>query len=372
VTNTTVSLEGVRETVLRSLERERSAQLLYVDTLRDAATLAGEQVQDVRLDLIDNPPKASTDGIFLDILVALALGPVATAGIRQFANVGTRAVLSLRSAASRKNGGYSIVPFTLDGLRSALQFVERTEALELARDKAMYERWAKITSDVLGTSKSVLEDRLKGGAGRVADPDVGADTASVAVRRAAYAFARMQERTVEAFFAAYLTQVRSERITIDELLALNKVLTKLAVRRAPVKPTSNEEFERELSTFFEACIWLLHFGEKGGIAREATEERSASTNYGPYGILTSRDRVRDLRPDRPIVRYWTARLTHPDGKGSFLAHESKGAKVTSIHRERAASALLIWFVELEDNMKTVQQNLEARGFIPTGPQLKFK
>jgi hypothetical protein len=116
---------------------------------------------------------------------------------------------------------------------------------------------------------------------------------------------------------------------MEELLTLNNVLLALGQSRFPGHPGGNEAEERELSLFFEACIWLLHFGGSGGITSRATDEVPSLSSYGPYGVQTGPATHRELRPDKAIVQYWIARLPHPKGKGgiSFVQYE-KGKRIS--------------------------------------------
>jgi hypothetical protein len=199
MTDDAAALEATRTLVLAGMGRERAQQLRYIQTIRDAAMLAGEQVQDVRLDLMENPPNASTHGVFIDILLSLALGPVSSAAIKQLTSVGTRAVLSLRFPLAKKNGVFSLVPYTIDGLKTAQRFVDQRRRIDLAAQREHYEYWSKIAEHVGGSIKETTQERILR-EGAKPQSKVGGDSASVAVRRAALSFARLQERAIERTF----------------------------------------------------------------------------------------------------------------------------------------------------------------------------
>ena len=64
------------------IQQARDRDLLFV-AVRDAATLAGKQVQDVCLRLIGKPPPPDSDSFLMDVLISLALGPAVAPLIRR-------------------------------------------------------------------------------------------------------------------------------------------------------------------------------------------------------------------------------------------------------------------------------------------------
>jgi hypothetical protein len=374
------SLEALRRVSLSLIERERIQQLLFLQTIRDAAILAGEQVQDVRLNLLENPPGVSVSDLFMDALISLALGPAASFAIKAAVNRGTRAILASRNAVGKKNGIYAITPFTSASIaRSRRDFLEQ-KLEELIDPKAKsVELWKTFAGDVLGVpvdiaKRTARQAARKSGKQPRAGDGKGGDTASVAIRRAALAFSRLQELAVVRVFKEYEGQARADAADIELLLNLNNYLSiELPLSRVQVpeqqrparsarEPIGNEEIERELSLFFEACIWVLHFGGQEAIRQRVvtTYQRLSPVRLGPYF-----ETVTVLHTDNPIVRYWIDRFPHNKGNGidSFLLHVERSGHSTSAIDE-ALLDLLAWFGDVEAGIAGINKKLQDFGGTP--------
>ena len=316
-----------KDGIVAQLRREKEQQRLFLRTVEQAAVLAGEQVQDVRLDLLEDPPPVSTAPILLDILLQLALGPLAGLAIRKFADVGVDAILAARVGSAKRNGVFALAPFTSASLEKAetaflAQSIQTQADLLMKKDKLDY--WKEFAGDVQGVARDIVQDKAKSAiAGDNADlalPGVrqGGDTASVAVRRAALTFTRLQEPVIELVFAQYESRVQSETISNEDLFAIVRFLFKLGLKRATDSGKSNVEIERRLSLFFEACIWKLHF-------RAIVDTYTHIEPHGDYQhrIERGREKRRKVVVSPKLLRYWLLRLPHHEGNGTESYFEKR-------------------------------------------------
>jgi hypothetical protein len=378
--NTTV--DALRRVSLSLIEQERIQQLLFLQTVRDAAVLAGEQVQDVRLDLLEKPPGVSVSGIFMEALISLALGSAASFAIKFFVNRGARGILAARGAVSKKNGVHVVVPSTSASMaQSKKDFLDQElEDLVEAKTKRI-ELWKIFAVNVV-TKLAVRavrksDEQPPGG-------DREGDTASVAIRRAALSFARLQELAVHRVFKEYEDQVRADTADIDLLLSLINYFTQtLPLSRLPEpdrperrptrparepvsneEPDSNEDIERKLSLFFEACIWVLHFGGQQAIRKkfESTYTLPAEFLDSPTRLVMPRQEITVLDIDSPLVKYWIHRFPHNKGNGtdSFVFHVIRRGNIHT-PRDQSLRDLLSWFADVETGIAGIQKKLQSFG-----------
>ncbi len=379
--------------LLDLIRNSREQELLFLQTVRDAAILAGEQVQDKRLDFLEAPPDTSASDVLIDFLISLALGPVASAVVKSFTERGMRAILRNRGVVFVPTVGISLKTFideaekvsggllaiTDSGIRNAENLIDGAGTLvqNLTNvQKKEFELWRKFAEDTLNVGVDVAKGRLIDKATAPDKPTVpdskvpGGDTASVAVRRAALAFVRLQEPAVRRVYEHYEEQVRSGDFQFTPKTFITFLENNLKFSSS-IKDETNSELETALSLFFEACIWLLHFGSATGIFEQVSEDVPGLASYGPYSVPTGIRNVK-FRPERHIVNYWLSRFPHPDGNGreSFffysIRHGQLGSGGTEL-ADQAIADLLKWFGDIDARLTPLQKRLNASGLDILGP-----
>ena len=353
--------------LLDLIRKSREQELLFLHTIRDAAILAGEQVQDKRLDLLENPPDVDANSFLTDFLIALALGPGVGLVIKAVTARGMRAILRNRSL------NFDV---TDEGIKAAeTVYAPKTEILArnlLDKRKKEFELWTKMAEDIEKVGVDVTIERLKRVTTTGKSNSLGGDTASVAIRRAALSFVRLQEPVVVLIHEHYKDQVQSGDFDFTAETFISFLTNNLKFSD-PIKAKANSELERSLSLFFEACIWLLHFAQSGGISQQATETETIKTGGGPSAAHRQLEEFEEetittvtLSAKRPIVKYWLSRFPHPAGDGveSFAEYSIK--RDVANYPDNAIEDLLKWFKDIEKGIVNLQQ-LGVVGLEVLGP-----
>jgi hypothetical protein len=316
----------------------REQQLLFLRTVRDAAMLAGEQVQDMRNALLQDPPGVSATSFLVDVLLTIAMGPVASALISGGVKRGVRWILRDRSASSRSglitveerpslltpvtdrsiglaqqtfNGKSTFDPKDLMNVRSTASRLWREYAVKLAESTAAAKSGQAVIGAVSSATKKLIPPA--GTAGRIpAGTTGGGDTATVAVRRAALAFVRLQEAAVVRIHEHYVEQATKATLTFTPEVFRKFLEDNVAFER---RHELNEEMEKRLSFFFEACIWLMHFGSAATIGTASRERQVGAGIWGTKWV--------ERFASRRLVDYLARRFPHPadrTGTQSFFEY----------------------------------------------------
>jgi hypothetical protein len=336
------------------VQQARDRDLLFVNTVRDAATLAGEQVQDVRLKLLEDPPPAESNSSLMDVFISLALGTGASALIR---TISTRAVAFV--VAKRQ------LSAALDtaGLNAAVGLTQATTLADrfLQRNDAVRTLWTRYAEQSLGVVITQSQANLrKAGTPPSAVPLEG-DTASVAIRRAAYAHARIHELAAMRTYDGLVAHLRSGTVTPDAAKQLSALLEKNIDR-----DRDDQAFEKGLSLLFEASIWVLHVGD-------AVSAPKSKWNYLVMPAKYSK-----------LFGYFIRRFPHDKGNGydNFLSHTTRtlgpswkgheplwqtGNMGTLGIDDQAKVDLLHWFETLRAGTELARTAFEGIGYENLGP-----
>jgi hypothetical protein len=365
----------IKAQLLDLIRKSREQELLFLRTIRDAAILAGEQVQDKRLDLLENPPDVDSGSFLMDFLIALALGPGASLAIKAFTTRGMRAILRNRGLEFDENDQIIL------SVEKTLYLPEGLARNLLDERKKEFELWTKVAKGIEQVGEvgvDVAAKRIQSADTAKGTKPLTGDTASVAVRRAALSFVRLQEPVVVLVHEHYKDIVESGEFDFTPKIFIKFLENNIKFPEA-IKTKTNSELEQSLSLFFEACIWLLHFSESGGINEQLIETETAivATDTDLRGLPrnTVLRTVTRLSSKRPIVSYWIRRFPHPDGDGreSFLQYfvnKNKGKKATEdVFFEEvflAISDLQDWFANIEKGIVSLQQ-LGVVGLEVLGP-----
>lgn len=375
--------------VLALLGRSRQQDLLFLQTVRDAALLAGEQVQDVRLHLLENPPGTETRTFLIEVLLSLALGPAAGALTKALTKAGMGQVLKSRVLAWNIDAGGTISLRTLSrqGVVAATRVVAELDNATrlLQRDAEIRRYWTTIARTVAGTSTDEAVKRAKAAAG--ADGATGpapgggldgGDTASVAVRRAGLAFARQQELVTIRAHEELAARVQFGKVRLNDFTAAKEFLAeKLTPPNAGQLEIGSLDAEANLSLAFEAAIWVAHLQEPERLAQDWGDILKIPREYEAllsYFIRRFPHNSGDGR--QTFLEFWTSR-----GLGEYqpptigfmglgYARPDKEPVTPGRYgaKERAIIDLIKWFGTVARNLETAKRAYEGMvGFKALGP-----
>jgi len=350
--------KATKEKLLDLIRKSREQELLFLRTVRDAAILAGEQVQDKRLDFLDHPPDVEATPFMVDFLISLALGPVASAVINSFVSRGLKGILRNRGLAFEETTSKIVL------LEKTLYVPEHI----VDQKKAEYNLWTRFAERIQKIGEvgvDVAAKRLQQPKTVQGNNNLVGDTASVAVRRAAMSFVRLHQPVVILIHEHYKNLVETGEFNFEPEVFIRFQNNNIKFPKN-IKSKTNNEIEKRLSLFFEACIWLLHFTESGGINKQLTEVETHRVGGGPsmglkhtseedYTVTTT-----ILSTKRPVVVYWLNRFPHPEGDGreSFLSYYSNNSHLASSKSEveqKALKDLQNWFGYIESGMVNLQK-----------------
>jgi hypothetical protein len=368
--------KGVRDATLRMIADERDAQLLLLHTYRDATTLAGEQVQDKRLDLLEDPPDVSATEVLLDALISLAVTRVTQLPIRALTTRWIRSMTGIRAAVATKNGQFGVGSLTSTSFEAARRII-LDDAVENLVDPSReeFEYYKKFVEDVadpleaLARQKATSLAKKRASQARPTGQD-GGDTASVAVRRAALTWARLQEGASDRSFAALRDQVataREDKRGDRDVGYIRQLVLRLWEKREQATARlSNGDVEDILSRLFEAAIWVRHFGGVDAIVAPPRRDYLSTV----YSTVYVPDFGTRLTVPEKLATYWLHRFRHPlgDGTKSFIEQQQSSKPQSFVTpRESALNDLLKWMRMLEREMNLTERRLSDFGFDVLGP-----
>lgn len=349
---------------LTLLSESKANDLLYVHTVRDAAMLAGEQVQDTRLTVLEKPPATESDShVLIDVLVSLALSPAAEFLLQFVTESAVGLLLAKRKLA--EGGGIDVSDFEGDTVKG----VGTVADAFLVRESKARELWNERATDSVLVARDVVIEKVTTAAERnaaqlndVVKPAAG-DTASVTVRRCAMGFARQQERATSRAHDALSARVSQGLVDAEAADLLKGVLTSTGQRVSSPDPAGSDLVERRMSLLFEATIWALHLQATSLLPKYGGEFKGMAMAAGSV----------------PLFDYLIRRFPHDKGTAglSFLAFQLRGGRTgfgvdpvplagetgSYSGREQAVIDLLLWMDVIRTSLdKTTRALSEPPGF----------
>jgi hypothetical protein len=351
----TIDADTTRDLRIR-LSVERHAQIRTIREIAASAIAAAGQVRDVRLDQLEHPQIAEPD-IMLELVIELALGPLASGITSQIVKFGTNRLMISRLGKAIgfvKEANAAAAPVT-KGLRNLAKAVTGVPdpVKERFSWREIYLELPKgIAEGILGIGKSSLKE----GINKPATPDTAneaadrvlniQDSPASAVEEAVLRHCALQENAIGVLFDSYEIDIADPDFTTDQAAALRTVLIDLAAT-----PRTEGPAAVRLRLFFEACIWCLAFPSIATLQQEPVVEyndegaRIPSYETTPFRQLTVTDK---------LATYWVRRLPHPEGDGlqTFVQYQYEP-------KEYGSSDRLPW---RDKDGKAIASPL----FVPTG------
>ncbi|MFF7647023.1 hypothetical protein [Streptomyces canus] len=334
------------------IQQARDRDLLFVHTVRDAATLAGEQVQDVRLKLLKDPPPTEADSVLMDVFISLALALAAPPLVRAISTRAVGFVIAKRQLSTALDTA---------GLNMAVGLTEPTTLADrfLRRNDAVRDLWTGFAEQALGVVITQSQAHLAKAGTSPSPVPLEGDTASVAIRRAAYAHARVHELAALRSYDGLIASLRSGSVTPAAAKQLSSLLAKNID-----KDRDDQAFEKGLSLLFEASIWVVHIGD--AVPVPSTEWRYLNM---PANL-------------NKLFAYFIRRFPHDQGNGSdnFLSHVIRKSSPHGLLGvaagwtpgaysidEQAKVDLLTWFGKLRARHEVARTAFQGIGYENLGP-----
>jgi hypothetical protein len=362
------------EALVSGIRVSEAMQLERIQAVVDGAILAVEQVQDVRLDVLETPAEATVSDLVFDMLVGLcfmgvgaALAPITKSIAKELVQVASwygrmpdkflgktlRSIARMASTDFAEKYGYGdIDPAKFATYNAYVRKVLRKSAVEKA-EKGL-EKGVDFAKD------KVKEGAKTGGsmhAGGEEDGLAPADSPGVAILGAAQSYASAQRAAIAAHHAGFEAVVRSN--PGEDLLG---IVTQ-AVDRAPLT-ADVIQIRDQNKIVFEAAIWAKLFGfDEGKTQAGAPSIGNASILPGVKKQLSAYWRRRFAR----AIEQWMTGLIPKDPRGSpirggvDLGNYGYKPGDTSIHQgafgnanqQSQESGVIRFFVAVTNDIQTL-------------------
>jgi hypothetical protein len=325
-----------------------SAHTERMEAISDAATLAAEQVQDKRIELLEGKDEGSAltvSSFVMSGLLSLVVGPVAGALLQKAAN--SIVVAVLRAMAVAPDIGRATTATQIRAIWDKRPKLETSPDLQKAAveytDKVVGGVTAAATKQnfvALATASGKIAQQLRQGKGLGQEPVT--DSVGVAFRAAVADFASNQ-RILIGMWIAHIEQLMETNV-ITPALALE--LADLSGVQVNGRDVALVEIRDRCRLLYEALLWARMFGF-GSREIEITGGRTVDEElqYEQKQPLW----IPDTEIPSALSDYWLERLINPRTNQRFSAlRESRGvdrptitnlerpedAFMTSRHRER--------------------------------------
>jgi hypothetical protein len=338
--------EAFNEDLIYLMKQSCAVQLARVDAYLDGIVLAAEQVQDIRIKLLETPKEQTGWQILGEVALTFALeSTIAGKLLRAASKAIFRPVLSQHQV-------FSALPkqlLSVDGrtLSEAARGLRGTIGPSLSRtvlklgvhmsgtggfaqwsrgDITLYHNWLEALargSDAVGTNltaalKAANEYRTQDS--RAPPPSVGAqDSVGVGVLAAAQHYASVTRLGIQVRYAAFERLVRRNLCTDDELAYLADLVSwqdlELDVGGGRKIASNLGDLRRRYQLLYEALIWGRHFG---------FESPTGGGAEGRPGVLG--ERFKGI--DKAFCDYWRTRFD--ENVDQFNADRGKNYKFTSM------------------------------------------
>ena len=337
------------------LNWERHAQIRALREIAALAIAAAGQVRDVRLDQLEHPQVAESSILF-DMILELALGPLASVATRLITkHVTDRLITAVLGKAAEDSRLIEVTTAVAMPMRRGFAVVsvrrrlpEYSKAPDHWRDV-----WSALASGLAGSSVAIASDQAKKALKSVAQPQAGpfaAESAAVKadpdptlaqaaltqamavpaapdspaslVEEAVLRSCAVHEQAIGVVFDSYGRDLADPGLTDEEVAHLDTFLSELAAT-----PGIFGEDARRLRLFFERCIWCLAFPSIAA----ATTQQVRPAQIGPKGENIGANQVelrttRTLTISEDLASYLVRRLPHPLGNGLQTFAQHNGSK----------------------------------------------
>ena len=287
-----------QEVAIEYLRRSEQIQIERLQCIADGAVLGAEQVQDVRLDLLEQGPEVNTTMVIMDLFIGLLLdSSLAGVVMKAFANSTVkRLVIRDRSLYIGEMRNVRELAKSTRKLRSEAYLKQVLSADMRAKDYlASAEKWRRVgewasnsdrAKDVTATGKA-MKGAAKANYG-TKGLRVEGDTPGVSLLGSVLEFVSVNRLRVRQQYLRMETLMRVVDMTGDDARAF-LLLAEFQPSPAPLKYIRDR-----CKLLFEAIIWAGIFGFD-------TERRKLAA-----GNLLSHDRLQGI--DDRLAKYWVTRF----------------------------------------------------------------
>jgi hypothetical protein len=367
--------------IVLQLREARAARLEALQAVVDGAVLAVEQVQDVRIDLLEKGPEVLVEDIVFDVLLGLAMGKVAdalktcTASIaQQLADSAVDFAGAARHPKAAALLGAGIKASDAERFDKIFRTASRgpspvIKAADIKRYNGairefVAERIGKALDVAAEKSLGIVEKGLPKSAARNVDLE-DTDSPAVSMLSAAEAYVSAQRYAQDVFHATMEVVVLGGSLDKAELKSISQ---NIAIRK--LEASYNEIRDRH-KMLFEAALWcrLFHI------------ERPS--RLGSTWFLSRKSGHLDLGgAPAPLLRYWCHRFARCIAK--VIQGDYRTLQGTEAEKQRRATtpyeqldirdqeSLLRQFFEMvgsdfDEALRQTRTPIDACGFTNTTP-----
>lgn len=338
-----------KEALIEALLASRADQLDCILKLRESALLAVQQVNDVRITLLEQGPEPPSIGdvvfeLYLSALLAVA-SPAVSASVKGILNSLLRTRLALRYMPKTGEGA------TLDSWFDVKEWPETEQAKKkYLRDifeygdhrevASLYRRDAeKLARSTYHKGKQAIESLSNAGRPNPVSID---DSPSVALLRSILESSAIQAAAIRRWHDIVLSRVLADNLSIDQTITVTKVLS--AVRKDLDTATIAREAAR-MSILFEELIWISHFREEIGTWKYPN--RNDPELWSP---------AKKEAVDHRLSEYWVGRLLAENGQTYWEKAKSEAPQ------EQSKEYLLVYAY---DYLRTRWIDLKSKNYQTT-------
>jgi hypothetical protein len=296
-----------------SIAKSRRRQETYLDTVGDSMVLAAQQVQDMRIELLERGPEISASERFVDFLIGLACsmgGELIEQGLVHFITwiVRFRPLAAVVGQGVGVNQPFQVI--TADAIKQAGRLEVNKANVGIAPGTAPespYEKWFKrFAKEALGITLERAKGALSGTGGQrpsAPNEEKGGDTPGVALTDTVLSFIRQQQAAVSLVHDMLDLQVTSGLMDDKAVKGLSDMVNaSLATNARGLDLRDVTELKHQLKRFFEACIWASLFPVKSWPEARTEISLTRGEVFYPYRIQP------EVPPPQPLQRYWIARF----------------------------------------------------------------
>lgn len=335
--------------LLRRIAKSRRRQEVYLQTIGDSVLLAAQQVQDKRLELLEQEPEITGTEVFFDIMLAVVFSSAVSGKLlKSFAK-------KLLDPIARTPLAFKILPKTERGLKffneiagSQLGKVGTKEVTKEFLEKAdLSGLYKNVVFEVAETAANSIRQIPKKFQKTVEQaPLIVGDSAGVGIMNLVQIFVRDKIASIN-LSHDYLKIAVQEGVMDDD--ATNELLQFLD---GNIKETIKEEnyslgaIKGKFMLFYESCIWLMLI--------EPTYGKEISGNFVRIVDGTGKD------VDERLIKYWVNRFFHPESEfESFKQYADRVVSVKTNTMPRAKQELANFFEKLSKEIKGVKESVES-------------
>ena len=306
-----------KERAIAFIRQSAAKQVESIQAIMDGATLAGEQVQDKRLELLERGPEVTGLGILWEFALTFVLESNLVGKSLRFL---TRKILTPRIQTHITAKNYTLRTFALRTKPSDVRIIPHMlTAQKLANELRNLNNVLRFL-DIVGSDNGPMDyadpmiKAIRAAASRSESAPIQrepSDTPGVMILDLAQAYASSQRLSIQIEHSLFEVWVRTGLMSVDEVYE-SMTWESMMMDGQPI---SLAEIKDQYKRYFELLIWTLLLYERPLTGKHVTTPRQSFTLVGyvqPSLISYWIKRFIDPQTGQPFSE--TPTLARPDGR----------------------------------------------------------